>query len=227
MRKASMNLTGSGLPETLGAARVSAGLFDTLGITPLRGRWFQSSEEKRGGPDVAIISAHLWRQRFSSDPQIVGKKIVLDGVPHEIVGVTRPDVPLLPRSTVAPAIDLRKNRHLPAAPIHGGAGAGAWQTGFLLIARLKPGVTPASAAPAHGSLASFGMWNFAPGATGPSFSRCSRLVGETSEAYGCYCSPSGSAPDCLRQRGKPQSRRTCGERGNSPFAWLLAQAGAI
>ena len=55
IQKASVNVTGFGLPETLGAARISAGFFDTLGVTPLRGRWFYRSEEKRGGPNVAVI----------------------------------------------------------------------------------------------------------------------------------------------------------------------------
>jgi hypothetical protein len=87
IQKASVNVTGFGLPETLGAARISAGFFDTLGVMPLRGRWFYRSDETRGGPDVAIISAHLWHERFSADSQIVGKKILLNGVPHEVVGV--------------------------------------------------------------------------------------------------------------------------------------------
>jgi hypothetical protein len=43
-------------------------------------------------PSVAIISASLWRQRFSSDPNIIGKKVTLDGAPHEIVAVTPPDL---------------------------------------------------------------------------------------------------------------------------------------
>jgi len=106
MRKASVNLTGSGLPETLGADNVSAGFFETLGVAPLRGHWFQRSDEKRGARDVAIISARLWGQRFSADPQIVGRKIVLDGVRHEIVGVTRPDLHFSGGRQLHPVFDL-------------------------------------------------------------------------------------------------------------------------
>jgi len=56
------------------------------------GRGFTRNEEQRGTANVAIISAYLWRQRFSADPHIIGSKIVLNGLPHEVVGVTAPDM---------------------------------------------------------------------------------------------------------------------------------------
>jgi hypothetical protein len=76
---ATANLTGAGTPQTLGAVRISAEFFDTLRVKPQLGRWFRRDEEKRGMPGVAIISASLWRQRFSSDPNIIGKSLTLDG----------------------------------------------------------------------------------------------------------------------------------------------------
>jgi hypothetical protein len=106
VKGASVNLTGSGFPETLGAARISAEFFDTLGVRPLRGRWFRRLEEKRGTPGVVIISAALWRQRFAEDPHIIGKKIVLDGVPYEVVGITRPDLRLFRERQLHPVFDL-------------------------------------------------------------------------------------------------------------------------
>jgi hypothetical protein len=92
LRKAMVNMTGSGEPVTLRGARISAELFDTLGAVPERGRWFRREDEARGAADVAIITAQMWRQHFGADPKIIGKKVVLDGAPHEIVGVTRPDL---------------------------------------------------------------------------------------------------------------------------------------
>ena len=68
LRGATVNLTGAGAPEVLGAARISPEFFDTLKIRPLLGRWFQKEEEQRGRPDVAIISAYLWRQRLLGGP---------------------------------------------------------------------------------------------------------------------------------------------------------------
>jgi hypothetical protein len=92
LRGAAVNLTGVGAPEALGAVRISAEFFDTLKIQPVLGRGFTRNEEGRGMPDVAIISAYLWRQRFSADPHVIGSKIVLNGIPHEVVGVTPPDM---------------------------------------------------------------------------------------------------------------------------------------
>jgi len=147
IQKASMNVTGSGLPETLGAARVSAGFFDTLGVTPLRGRWFYRSEERRGGPDVAIISAHLWHERFSTDSQIVGKKIVLNGVPHEVVGVTPSDLHLFRGRQLHPVYDLADQTEV-FVPVRFSVAeerGAAWTVSYLSIGRLKAGVTPRSA----------------------------------------------------------------------------------
>ncbi len=85
------NITGERDPETLGACKTSAGFFETLGVKPQLGRWFMKSEEQRGAPDVVILSDGLWRRRFSADPGIIGRKIVLSGIPHEVIGVATSD----------------------------------------------------------------------------------------------------------------------------------------
>jgi len=82
-----MALSGSGTPEVLHGARVSANFLDILESRPLLGRSFVADEEKTGAPAVAIISERLWQQRFGRDPQIAGRVINLAGVPHTIVGV--------------------------------------------------------------------------------------------------------------------------------------------
>jgi hypothetical protein len=101
-----LNLTGSGWPETLGAMRITAGFFDTLGVRPQRGRWFAESEEKRGMPNVVILSDGFWRRRFSADPHIVGKKIILNDAPYEVVGITPPNPPLFRGYQLDPVINL-------------------------------------------------------------------------------------------------------------------------
>ena len=80
-------LTGSGVPEMLKGARVSANYFPVLGIQPRLGRSFLESEDAAGHDQVAILSDSLWRRRFRGDAGIVGRKILLNGVPHEVVGV--------------------------------------------------------------------------------------------------------------------------------------------
>ncbi|MGA8151856.1 MAG: ABC transporter permease [Terriglobales bacterium] len=82
-----MALSGVGEPEVLKGARVSANFLQVLGITPLLGRSFLPEEDKTGAPAVAMISAELWRRRFSRDPSIIGKTVTLAGTPHAIIGV--------------------------------------------------------------------------------------------------------------------------------------------
>ena len=73
--------------ESLPTIQMTADLFDVLGEKPQLGRWFRRSEERTGQPNVAILSNSLWRRRFTGDPRIVGRKILLDNKPYEVVGV--------------------------------------------------------------------------------------------------------------------------------------------
>ena len=81
------SLTSGGEPERVNSGLVSAGFFECLGVSPLMGRGFQASEIAPGNDQVALISSGLWRRRFGGDPQIVGKSIVLDGIPYNVIGV--------------------------------------------------------------------------------------------------------------------------------------------
>ena len=83
-----MILTGRGEPVRLDTADVSANLFDVLGVAPVLGRTFRAEENQKDRMRVAILHYGTWQQRFGGDPQIVGRKVTLDGVPTEIVGVT-------------------------------------------------------------------------------------------------------------------------------------------
>jgi putative ABC transport system permease protein len=83
----SQNLTGLGAPEKLNTLRVSSDFLSTLGLQPSLGRDFLRAEEKKGVDQVVILSAGLWRSRFGGDPNVLGRKVMLDGVPHEIIGV--------------------------------------------------------------------------------------------------------------------------------------------
>ncbi len=87
VRSSGPNLTGVGEPELLNGARVSASIFGVLGVSPQLGRAFLAEEEPEGHDQVAVISDSLWKRRFSAGPAIVGRKIMLDGKPHTVVGV--------------------------------------------------------------------------------------------------------------------------------------------
>jgi predicted permease len=81
------SLTGEGEPERLTAVAVSKTFFPVLGVSPLLGRHFTAEECNPNGPNVAILSHGFWERRFSSDPNIVGKALSLNGRPTTVVGV--------------------------------------------------------------------------------------------------------------------------------------------
>jgi putative ABC transport system permease protein len=136
------NLTGTGRPEKLGIIRVSAEYFDTLRVQPHLGRWFRESEEQSGAPKVAILTDSLWRRAFSARPDIIGSTILIDDVPHEIVGVTPPGLRLFRKMQLHPRIGMPERADL-FLPIRFTAREreGSFAPDYLGIARLKPGVT--------------------------------------------------------------------------------------
>lgn len=84
---AGITMTGSETPEFLQATRVTADFFRVFGVNPQLGRTFQPGEDTVGKNAVAVISDRLWQRRFGSDPQIVGKTLLLADTPTQVVGV--------------------------------------------------------------------------------------------------------------------------------------------
>ncbi len=139
-RSAAVNLSGSGTGDSAHAERVdaavaSASVFGMLGIAPLRGRAFRDDEDLPGVPPVVILGERLWKGRYASDPRIIGRAVMIDGVAHEVVGVMPerfgfPDdrtalwlsIGIDPARTESATFDLRA------------------------VARLRAGVTPQAAA---------------------------------------------------------------------------------
>jgi putative ABC transport system permease protein len=111
-RSATVTYTGASYPEILGVLKISPEFFDTLGVKPQLGRWFTRKEESRGMADVAILSDSLWRRSFAADPKIIGQKILLDGSPHEIVGVTPPEMRLFHGRQLHRAIEMPERTDL-------------------------------------------------------------------------------------------------------------------
>jgi len=81
-----MNLAGQMQPKRISGARVSWNLFPMLGASPQLGRTFTREEDSPGHP-VTILSHALWQDRFGADPSVVGSKVLLDGVPYDVIGV--------------------------------------------------------------------------------------------------------------------------------------------
>ena len=140
-RSDDFSMTGSGEPERVRIGMVSAGFFEILGVTPTRGRLFTPEEDRLGTTPVAILSAGLWQRKFGSAPDIVGKRITMNGGAYTVVGV-------LPANFYFQGAnyDRAKDVFIPAGQftdplfqdrdVHEGTRA---------IGRLKPGVTLAAA----------------------------------------------------------------------------------
>jgi putative ABC transport system permease protein len=127
-------VTGSGEPEVMNVRPVSAGLFETLGATPVLGRTFVGADEQEERPLVAAISHGLWQRRFGSDPAVVGRTLVLDGHPATIVGVMQAGFDFPGGVEVWTPLPLRSGE-MHVRRFH-----------FLrLLGRLSHGATPASA----------------------------------------------------------------------------------
>jgi len=114
-----LSLTGAGEPIALRTLRVTPGFFRTLGVQPVFGRGFRAEEAETGKHHVAVLSHRLWKDAFGGDADVVGREILLDGVPSTIVGVTRPTMgfidDLAQLYTLLPGDELqtgRTDRHL-------------------------------------------------------------------------------------------------------------------
>jgi putative ABC transport system permease protein len=82
-----VSLTGQGSAVRLEGAEVSASFCDVLRVRPLLGRGFVKEENEPGRNKVAVLGYPLWRDRFGSDPGIVGRTVSLNRTPHVVVGV--------------------------------------------------------------------------------------------------------------------------------------------
>src|SRR5262249_39988535 len=83
---ASYELSGGATPEAIRAARLTAGVFPTLGVAPMLGRVFTQQEEDAHQP-LAVLSYSLWVDRYQRDPRVLGSFIVLDRKSYSIIGV--------------------------------------------------------------------------------------------------------------------------------------------
>jgi len=85
--------------EMVGGGRVSDGFFRTLGVTPVLGRDFYAGEDLPEAPRTVIISYASWQKRFGGKQDVVGESIVLNEIPHTIVGVLPRDFHFAPVET--------------------------------------------------------------------------------------------------------------------------------
>jgi len=92
MRGQSVNLTGGDRPERIIGSFITANMFAALGATPVQGRFFTDAETQVGTKQaVAVISDDFWRSHLGGRGDVLGRTLVLNGLPFTIVGVTGPE----------------------------------------------------------------------------------------------------------------------------------------
>jgi len=138
--------TRTGEPERIPMARVSASLFPLLGIQAQVGRTFLEDEDRPGHDLEVILSDRLWSRRFHRDPAVIGRKVLLDGYPYQVVGVL-PAGARLPRVSELHNLafsDTDAEMWKPFA-IRDSELAIMAEFNFACIGRLKPGFSIAQA----------------------------------------------------------------------------------
>src|SRR5262249_10829364 len=121
---------------TVVAPGLTPGLLEILGAKPLLGRTFVDAEGQSGGPKAVILSEHLWRESFHSDPAILSKTVEVNGQPRSVVGV-------MPRSFRFPEAmgqDVQKGLWLPLQPTKEmlSSRGGSF---FIIVGQLQPNAT--------------------------------------------------------------------------------------
>jgi predicted permease len=131
-----MIVTGAGEPQRVDSVRISANFFDLLGVKPLLGRSFRPEEDEVGAGPVALISDGLWKSKFGSSPDVLGKSITVDGRSCTIVGVVPEKSPIYTTADVFTPLGQFNDE-----PFRDRRAS----LGTVAIGRMKPGVTLAQA----------------------------------------------------------------------------------
>jgi predicted permease len=140
-----MQLTGTGEPARLFAARVTASFFPLLGVNASLGRTFLEEENQPGRTPVVIVTDAFWRSRMGADPGAVGRTLRLDGQSAAVVGVLPPgfhfDYPTL---RIPERVDIYVSYPIEPSALLLSSGSGKG-TPVRVLARLREGVTHAQA----------------------------------------------------------------------------------
>jgi predicted permease len=135
-RSDDFNLTGVGDPERLHAHMISAEFFPTLGLKPVLGRNFRPDEDRAGAAPVAILGDGLWKRKFGSSQDVIGKNISLNGKSYTVVGVAQGRITNLSPSDVFVPVGQWTDPTFLDRRV---------SMGMNSVGRLKPGVTLAQA----------------------------------------------------------------------------------
>ena len=134
------NLTGDGEPERIGTIRVSSNLLPMLGAQAEIGRLFAAEDDVPGRAGSAILGHGTWMRRYGGDPKVLGKTLILNGQPYQVVGVlpARLDIPreVMPTLGGAEHADV-----LLPLPLAAEAARIRNREDYNIVGKLKPGVS--------------------------------------------------------------------------------------
>ncbi len=134
--------TSTGVERADGAI-VGAGFFRLLGVTPAMGRDFRLDEDTAGAPRTVILSYSAWQTRFSMQPDVLGKTVVLDGASAVIVGVLPQWFQFAPAAAAEFWMPMQRS----------GRPEDRGEHGMLAYARLRDGVSLQAASADLGAIA--------------------------------------------------------------------------
>ncbi len=131
-RNLTTNLGGGAEPQRITGKMISSNLLSVLGVSPAVGRPFTDAEDSRGGEPVVILSYGLWQTRFGAAANVLGQRLLLDGVPYTIVGAMSPTFRLFQNADV----------YVPLGPfVATQPDDRGWHPGLQAVGRLKDGVS--------------------------------------------------------------------------------------
>ena len=133
-----VNLSGTAEPEVVQGGYVSADFFPLMGIAPQIGRLFNPEEETQRNR-VVILSQGLWNRRFGSAPDVVGRRLQIDGVDFQVIGVMPATFQFPARETQFWA-PITTNRYWLDRPAWDNTRSRGFYARWNVVARLKPDV---------------------------------------------------------------------------------------
>ena len=147
----SLAVTGLAEPHEVPGIDVTDGVLPILGVQPVLGRLFSRQDDSPGSPRTVILSYQYWQSRFGGTPSVIGRGIVLDGRPTEIIGV-------LPARFLF--LDRKADLFLPMQRDRSKVYLGNFS--YQSVARLKPGVAMAQVSADLARMIPIGIRSFPP-----------------------------------------------------------------
>ncbi|UCC32317.1 MAG: ABC transporter permease, partial [Phycisphaerales bacterium] len=136
-------LTGTGIPEHIEGARVTAGFFPTLGVKAAIGRLFSRHDDVPGSENVVVLSNGFWQRCFGGEPGVIGRTVVLDGTAFTVIGVL-PAGTIFPKGMSYSHVDVSEAEVWTPFALVPGQSVRGWRR-LQVIGRLKVDVSPTQA----------------------------------------------------------------------------------